>query len=69
MGQKVFKNTNYSIYGHTFFAITDNSSNFLPIGLKKNYGYSRDYYLSVGHNEFWFWALITIFDFLGPVWA
>ena len=29
-------------------------------------GNSKDYYLSIGYKEFWFWALIAIFDFLGP---
>ena len=45
-----------------FLAITPNrAENF--------YGYSRDYYLPIGYKEFWFWALIAIFDFLGPAGA
>ena len=59
MGQKVSKNTNYSIYGHTFFASRAEN-------LYVNQG---DYYLSIGYKEFWFWALIAIFDFLVPVGA
>ena len=55
MGQNVSYYTNYFIYEHTF--IGHNSVNF--------YGNSRDYCLSIGYKEFWFWALIAIFDFLG----
>ena len=30
------------------------------------FGNSRDYYLSIGVNKSWFWALFAFFDILGP---
>ena len=33
------------------------------------YGNSGDYYLSIGYEESWFWALIAIFDFCGSCLA
>ena len=42
MSQKVFKNTNYSIYGHTFLAITQP---FLANRAENVFGNSGDYHL------------------------
>ena len=55
MGHKVSKNTNYSQYVHKFFCLV--------------IGHSGDYYLLMGYEKSWFWALIAIFGFwalLGP---
>ena len=60
MGERVSKNTNYSMYGHTFLAITQPF--FGESGLDF-YGNSGDYYLSISYETFWLWAII---DFFGP---
>ena len=39
---------------------------FLANQAEHFYDNSRDYYLSIGFKEFWFWAFITIFNVLGP---
>ena len=56
MGQKV---CNYSIYGHMFFG--HNSAIFWPIGLEI-FNVTQE---TISHKEFWFWALIAIFQFFG----
>ena len=61
MAKKSLKYQLFHIW-HTFFG--HNSAICWPIGLN-----SRDYYLSIGYKEFWFRALIAIFNFwvlLGP---
>ena len=67
MGQKFLKNINYSIYiyWHLFFghisAIFGQSGwHFLWLLL---------YYKSINFEKSWFWALIAVFNFLGPIGA